>query len=114
MSPRARTTTVPPSLDAHSSEIRATDTRAIEIATATERALRTHEATCREREERRHARAAEFRDEIRQALAELRTGLREVGLTIERLQWRIMTTLLSAVVSLLGLSGWLATKLLGW
>ncbi|HEY9569069.1 MAG TPA: hypothetical protein VIR38_13335 [Thalassobaculum sp.] len=99
MSPHARTTR---------------DARAIEIATATERALQAHEQTCREREERRQDQAAEFRDEIRLVLAELRTGLREVGTTIERLQSRIMTALLSAVVSLLGLSGWLATKLLGW
>ena len=104
MSPRPRTTTAPPAIEI----------RAIEIATATERALRAHAATCREREERRPTRSAEVRAEIRLALGELRTGLREVGLTIERLQSRIMTTLLSAVVSLLGLSGWLATKLLGW
>lgn len=90
------------------------DGRAMAIASATAEALRSHEATCREREERRQARGIEFREEIRQAMAELRLALREVNATIDRLQWRIMTTLLSAVVSLLGLSGWLATRLLGW
>ncbi len=78
------------------------------------RALQAHETTCREREERREARAAEFRDEMRRALADLRTSLREVNLTIDRLHWRIVTTLLSTVAGLLGLSGWLATKLLNW
>lgn len=92
----------------------ALDTRAIEIAAATERALQAHELTCREREDRREARSAEFRDEMRRALAELRTSLREVNLTIDRLHWRIVTTLLSTVAGLLGLSGWLATKLLEW
>src|SRR3546814_21193396 len=82
MSPHARTTR---------------DARAIEIATATERALQAHEQTCREREERRQDQAAEFRDEIRLVLAELRTGLREVGPTIERMQSRIMTAILQAV-----------------
>ena len=90
------------------------DTRAIEIAAATDRALQAHETTCREREERREARVAEFRDEMRRALADLRTSLREVNLTIDRLHWRIVTTLLSTVAGLLGLSGWLATKLLDW
>src|SRR3546814_16252009 len=90
------------------------EARDIEMATATERGLQAHEQTGRDREALRQDQAAEFRDEIRLVLAELRTGLREVGTTIERLQSRIMTALLSAVVSLLGLSGWLATKLLGW
>lgn len=92
----------------------AIDSRAVEIAAAAQTALEAHERLCAEREELRWRETSAFRDEMRRACAALKAGLEEVHERIDSIQRWITGVLLGVVTGLLGVSGFLLAKVMGW